>query len=337
MSDPSRHKTTETEPMSREWHWHPDLPVGFAPYWHWPSRPKVILSWLWQNYLQVSDRSLYLALAFLVAYWLQPVTPAQAEFAPGWMAAVLLRNWVLLLAVAGGLHLWFYGVDGQGKLLKFDPRPYSKRRNALYKFGYQTWDNMFYSMVSAVPVFSAYEIGLRWLYANGTLTEVQFSQHPIWYVLLFALLPLWQSFHFYVIHIVLHHPRLYKHVHSVHHRNVNTGPWSGTSMHPIEHVFYFSAMLILLILPSHPVHMLFLGYWLILGAASSHSGYQAIWARDRQQLLLGAFFHQLHHRYYECNYGNGEMPWDRWFGTYHDGSEAATRVTRDRKRRMHAR
>ena len=75
----------------------------------------------------------------------------------------------------------------------------------------------------------------------------------------------------------------------------------------------------------------------MLGATSSHSGYEAIWAKDRQALLLGAFFHQLHHRYYECNYENAEMPWDRVFGTFHDGSEEATRRTRDRKREMHKR
>ena len=35
-----------------------------------------------------------------------------------------LRNWLLLLIAAGGLHHWFYGIEGQGKLLKYDPRPY---------------------------------------------------------------------------------------------------------------------------------------------------------------------------------------------------------------------
>jgi len=39
----------------------------------------------------------------------------------------------------------------------------------------------------------------------------------------------------------------------------------------------------------------------------------------------------------ECNYGNQEMPWDRWFGTFHDGSEDVTRTTRARKKRLQAR
>lgn len=328
--------TAEPGPMSREWHWHPNLPVSYAPFWHWPPRPMVLAKWAWVNYLQISDRSIFLAFAFAVAFWLQPVTAEQASFTPAWIGWVLLRNYIALIVVAGGLHLWFYGIDGQGNRQKYDPRPMTNRKNALFKFGTQLRDNMFYNLASAVPIITAYEVVFRWLYANNTLETLHFSDHPIWFVVLFPLLCLWQSLHFYCIHRLIHWPPLYRHVHSVHHRNVNPGPWSGNSMHPVEIAAYFSALLVLLLLPSHPVHFLFLAYWLILGAASSHSGYEAIWVKDKSQLRIGAFFHQLHHRYYECNYGNSEMPWDKWFGSYHDGSEAATRITRDRKRKMHS-
>ncbi|WP_170561329.1 hypothetical protein [Ruegeria atlantica] len=77
-----------------------------------------------------------------MAFWMQPVGADQATFSLGWMSSVFIRIWVLLLIAAGGLHTWFYGIDGQGKLLKYDPRPYMKRKNALYKYGYQAWDNM---------------------------------------------------------------------------------------------------------------------------------------------------------------------------------------------------
>ena len=80
---PSKDHAAPT-PMSREWHWHPDLPVGHAPYWHWPPRPRVLLRWLWQNYLQVSDRSMFLGLALLVGLWIQPATPSHAEISFDW-------------------------------------------------------------------------------------------------------------------------------------------------------------------------------------------------------------------------------------------------------------
>jgi len=37
-------------------------------------------------------------------------------------------------------------------------------------------------------------------------------------------------------------------------------------------------------------------------------------------LPLGTFHHQLHHRYFTCNYGGLEMPWDQWTGSFHDGT-----------------
>ena len=46
------------------------------------------------------------------------------------------------------------------------------------------------------------------------------------------------------------------------------------------------------------------------------------------------FHHQLHHRFFECNYGTVDAPWDKWFGTDHDGSDEAT--ARARKRRSGA-
>ena len=97
-------------------------------------------------------------------------------------------------------------------------------------------------------------------------------------------------------------------------------------MHPIEHVIYLSSLAVFLVVPSHPLHMLFLCYWLTLATATSHSGYENIVLGDKAHLKIGSFFHQLHHRYFECNYGNVEMPWDRWFGSHHDGSAEATRL-----------
>ena len=106
-------------------------------------------------------------------------------------------------------------------------------------------------------------------------------------------------------------------------------------MHPVEHALYFSQLLIFLILPAHPVHILFIFHWQLLGAPSGHSGYEAVFAKNKARLLVGGFFHQLHHRYFECNYGNPPMPWDKWFGSFHDGSPEATERVKERRRRMH--
>ena len=42
------------------------------------------------------------------------------------------------------------------------------------------------------------------------------------------------------------------------------------------------------------------------------------------------FFHYLHHRYFECNYGDPIIPYDRWFGTFHDGTPEANARMQER-------
>jgi sterol desaturase/sphingolipid hydroxylase (fatty acid hydroxylase superfamily) len=329
-------KPRQTTAASSVWNYTPELPLEPVPYWHWPPKPLALARWLFENFLQFSDRAIYIAYSIVIALWLMPFNPAEASLAWDWALLILLRNYIAVLLVVGGLHIWFYGIDGQGNVLRYDTRPITGRKSNAFAFGYQTWDNMFYTLTSGVPIATIWEVAIRHAYATEWASSVAFSAHPVWFVLLFPLLTMWQGIHFYFVHRLLHWPPLYRRVHSVHHRNINVGPWSGLSMHPLEHVLYFSQLLIFLVLPAHPVHVMFILHWQLLGAPSGHSGYEAVFARDKARLLVGGFFHQLHHRYFECNYGNPEFPLDKWFGTYHDGTEEMTRVTKQRKLRMHS-
>jgi lathosterol oxidase len=89
-------------------------------------------------------------------------------------------------------------------------------------------------------------------------------------------------------------------------------------------------MLIHLVVPTHPMHVMFHGYMLALSAVFGHTGFHALLIRNRERLMLGHFHHQLHHRYFECNYGSVDFPLDKVFGTFHDGSEAARKQLRKR-------
>ena len=140
----------------------------------------------------------------------------------------------------------------------------------------------------------------------------------------------WVAFHFYWGHRLLHVGPLYRYVHALHHRNVNVGPWSGISMHPVEHVIYFSSMLIHLVVPSHPVLIMFHGYMLALSAIFGHTGFHELLLGNSRRMLIGHFHHQLHHRYFECNYGSVDFPLDAWFGTFHDGTVDARRRLKER-------
>ena len=156
---------------------------------------------------------------------------------------------------------------------------------------------------------------------------VSWEIYPIYCAVLFFLIPTIRDIHFYLTHRLLHWAPLYRIAHSVHHRNTNPGPWSGMSMHPIEHIIYFSGILIHWIIPSHPL----IAMWHIFHAAiaphAGHAGYDKMVFKNGKWIDIGAYDHYLHHKYFECNYGGGNFGiLDKWFGTLHDGSDEATEI-----------
>ena len=312
-----------SQAMSDQWHFHPQLPVGFYPFFEWPPNPKNWLRFVWNYWLQKSDRTIFLVLSFITFYLFMPSMEVMSMLVPEWIMMVAVRDLALFLIVTGGLHWWFYMRKGQGIDYKFDTQPELKK-SKLFSFNDHIYDNMFYSIVSGLPVWVGFEVLLLWSFASGSIEIYQFSDNWIWFCLWFPLLQIWQSFHFYWWHRVLHIPFFYKLFHAVHHRNINPGPWSGFSMHPVEHILFMSSLLIHFVIPSHPLHVLYHLYWLVLGTVSTHSGYEMIWFKGKNLLSVGSFFHHIHHRYFNCNYGNPEIPLDLWFGSYHDGSKEAT-------------
>lgn len=319
---------------SKDWNYHPELPLKDASVFRWPPSPRFLAGWLLHHWLTLSERVLMAILALVCWYALYPSLEQAKTFAVGWIVQTWLVNLALMLVIAGGLHGYFYMWRRQGKALKFDHRDQA-RRNRLWSFSNQVHDNMFWSLTSGIGQLTAYQVVTMWLMANGYVPTITASSNPVWFIAVLVLLPIWSALHFYLVHRLLHVPFLYRNVHVLHHRNVNIGPWSGLSMHPVEHLLYLSSLCIHWIVASHPVHVIFHVIYLGPGAAMTHTGYEDLLIRDKRRLALGTFYHQLHHRYYECNYGNQEMPWDRWFGTFNDGTEAGVRATRQRRDRMY--
>jgi sterol desaturase/sphingolipid hydroxylase (fatty acid hydroxylase superfamily) len=318
-----------------DWNYHPDLPLANPSVFRWPPDPAFMLGWFARNWLVLSERVILLIIAIAAWQFLYPSLEESRQFAVGWIARTYVVNMALMLAFAGGLHWYFYIVRGQGKQLKFDRRDQT-RNNRTFLFADQVRDNVFWSLASGVTFWTAFQVITLWMMANGYAPTITLKDNPVWFITALILMPVWSAFHFYWVHRLLHVPFFYTRFHALHHRNINIGPWSGLSMHPVECFLYFSTTCIHWIVPTSPVHLIFHLIYQGPGAAMTHTGYEDLLVRDKRRLALGTFYHTLHHRYFECNYGNQEMPWDRWFGTFHDGTDAATRITRDRKKRMYA-
>ena len=71
--------------------------------------------------------------------------------------------------------------------------------------------------------------------------------------------------------------------------------------------------------------------YLPLSPSPSHSGFDRFRVGDTT-LHGGDHFRNLHHWYFEVNYGMLLLPLDKSFGTFHDGSQQAHEQMKDRRR-----
>ncbi|MEN9797736.1 MAG: hypothetical protein RL653_1432 [Pseudomonadota bacterium] len=125
---------------------------------------------------------------------------------------------------------------------------------------------------------------------------------------------------FYGWHRLMHHPRLFRHVHAVHHKSVNVNPFTSYSFHGLE-AFILGSWIV----PAAawlPMPMAALAALQIIGLGNNvmaHLGYEFLprWIL-RVPLLRWtntATFHSLHHARLKGNFGLHSRVWDRLFGT----------------------
>ena len=304
--------------MSDATAWRP-TPPEYAPVFVWPPRPRALLRWL-PRFVFPTNFIVFVVAAALWR-WATPATPTMATLEPDWIAVLFVRNLVVVAAFYSLTHWWLYRRRTQAGRSKFNPA-WPRREGRNRTFGNQHRENVFWTLASAVPIGTAWEAVTLWLFASGRIGWLSWADDPAWFILLFPATVLFRELHFYAIHRLIHVRALYAAVHSLHHRNTNPSPWSGMSMHPFEHLIYFSSITLHWIVASHPVHAIFNMVHLNLAPIPGHVGFEEIEV-GRYRYPTNGYAHYLHHKLFEVNYADGVFPLDRWFGSFHDGSSEA--------------
>lgn len=291
-----------------------------APVFVWPPRPLKLLRWLPQYFLPWNV--LFMALGAALWVWATPSRETLASLDWHWMALILIRNAAIVLAVFGAIEAWLYMRRAQSNRFKFNGNFPADKESEVFMFGSQNIDNVIRTFATGVPIWTAYEILMLHLWATGWGPWATFQDNPWALVTLGLVIPVIHEAHFYAIHWLIHQGPLYRWVHAVHHNSVNPSPWSSLSMHPVEHLLYWSDILIHLVLPSHPLLVLYHLQVTGTGAVVGHIGFDKIETGPAKAINSHAYAHYLHHKYFEVNYSDGLLPFDRLFGTWHDGTKA---------------
>lgn len=313
--------------------WIPPEIVETPPAFVWPPKPGALLKYIfgWEGYL-FPYNFLYMAVATAIWWYLVPDLSQMKNLEFGWIAKLFVQNFVILAAWTSFWHVRFYVRRSQDIQFKYNSR--WPKNSETFLFGSQLLDNMFWTLFSAVPIWTAYLVITLWVMANGWIPYLDMREHPIYFGIFMFLIAFYRETHFYLVHRLIHWPPLYKWVHSVHHKNSNPTPWSGLAMHPVEHLIYFSGVLIHWIVPSNPLLVIYHLQHLAFAPAPDHSGFGKMVVNGKVQIDVATYMHYLHHRYFEVNYGgDGSVPLDRWFGTWHNGSAEAHAAMNERFRK----
>ncbi len=149
------------------------------------------------------------------------------------------------------------------------------------------------------------------------------NDFPLWYVgVSLALSLVVHDTYFYWMHRMLHHKRLFKLTHLVHHQSTNPSPWTSYSFHILESVVEGGILLVLvMIMPMHELTVMLFTVTGFIINVYGHLGYETApkWFRHTWlfEILNTSVHHNLHHSKFKGNYGLYFRVWDRLLGTEH--------------------
>jgi sterol desaturase/sphingolipid hydroxylase (fatty acid hydroxylase superfamily) len=175
--------------------------------------------------------------------------------------------------------------------------------------------------------------------SNYTLRYHELSDRSTayWWFSLFLMLLLHDTY-FYWAHRLMHHKKLFKHFHLVHHKSTNPSPWAAYAFHPLEGIVEaFVIFPIVLLIPHHMSAIVAFLFIMMVYNVYGHLGYE-LYPKGFGKNWFGKWIntsinHNLHHKHVTGNYGLYFLFWDRWMGTIRE--EYDTEIERVDDKRFH--
>lgn len=156
-----------------------------------------------------------------------------------------------------------------------------------------------------------------WLVGGGTSIYAPVSAFPlVWWPVSILVYLIVHDAWFYWTHRLMHHPRIYRLCHHVHHQSHPPTAWAAMSFHPIEALSgAFVIPALALFVPIHVSALAVVMTIMTVFGVTNHLGWE-IWPSRlihgrAGSVLITAMHHDQHHRRNHCNYGLYFRFWDQ--------------------------
>lgn len=224
-----------------------------------------------------------------------------------------MKNLMQYAFIAGSVFLLLYMLL-KNLFLPLKIQPKFPRSKDIYREIWYSILTVFIFMGMSILVFKS-------PISQYNLRYTEINEFGRWYwILSIFLMVLLHDAYFYWTHRMMHHPKLFKYFHLVHHKSTNPSPWSAYAFHPLEAVVEAGILIpISFLIPFHASALSIFIVVMIVYNVYGHSGYE-IWPYSFHKNFLGqwintSFNHNQHHEHFTGNYGLYFLFWDRMMGT----------------------
>jgi len=224
------------------------------------------------------------------------------------------------LFIAGPAFFIFY----QLYQLKFSSRKIQSRfprsKDYYREIGYSFFTFIIFALIGVILMLPAVR--------SHTQIYTSIAEYGWGYLVLsFGLSLVIHDAYFYLTHRLMHHPKLFKAFHLLHHRSTNPSPWAAFTFSPLEAVVEGSIIFVIaLLIPIHPLAILAFLLFMTVYNVYGHLGYEIFppWLVNSPvgKWLNTSTNHNMHHQYFKGNYGLYFRFWDEVFKTTHPNYDA---------------
>lgn len=187
---------------------------------------------------------------------------------------------------------------------------------------------IFYSLITMIIFALVPSFILGTSFREHTQFYTNIHQHSmLWFYLAFPLMLIIHDTYFYWMHRLMHHPKLFKIFHLLHHKSVNPSPWAAYAFYPTEAVIEAGIFVVFIfIMPLTFLHFFIFFLFMIIYNVYGHLGWE-LYPKGFSNHWFGKWIntsvnHNQHHQYFKGNYGLYFLWWDRLMGTIREDYDA---------------
>lgn len=226
---------------------------------------------------------------------------------------LLTINLLRYFMIATPAFLLFYVLFKKKWQFKKIQEKFPKNKDYQREIGFSLISTVIFAMVG-LSIF-----GTSLKYYTLRYTDIDEKGWAYWVLSVFLMILLHDTY-FYWTHRAMHHPKIFKHTHLLHHKSTNPSPWAAYAFHPLEGIVEAGVIYpIVFFIPYHPTAILVFLLFMMTYNVYGHLGFE-IFPKGFNKNFVGKWLntsvnHNQHHKYFKGNYGLYFLFWDRIMGT----------------------